>query len=431
MAEEAGATGADSNPQAASTPTPAPAAIPATATIPAAASVAVPTAKPVIPSTPAPHPLAATMVMPRTPPPAAPETEPAPPPARPMTDVQADIAKILADTKLPERRDDVRGGADAAPRKPVVQPKPAPAPKSSSEDAPKQEGSVFPVRTFHHDLQTVVKDSQLSLVQAAALEEDKRAHREPEPQSVHAATVRSYAAPIMLALSFIALGILLLGAILFIVREQTVGDSSQFGTNLIFAEQSAAFPLVENPQDIKRSLAAARTSGGLTLGSITRLVPTTDETDPNTGALIEREATAQEFIRALDMQIPEELVRTLEDEFFFGFHSVDEQAPVLVFRISSYERAFGGMLAWEKTLNTDLAPIFTGLSPLIKNAEGLVVQRTFIDTVIQNFDVRALKDDAGTIQLYYSFPTRSLLIISESQYSFPEVLSRLRAERKI
>jgi hypothetical protein len=357
-------------------------------------------------------------------------TNPAPKAPRPLTGVQADIAKILEEAKLPERRTNVRGLADAKPAVPTPAPPPPPAPPPSDDGKP-ADGPVVPVRTLRHDLQAVVKDTKLSLVQAAALEEEKRAHRsEPTPPS-QTDRSRHYTKPIALALLFTSLGVLLLGTIAFIVSEQTIGSDPQYGTNLIFSEQVAAFPLLENPQDIKRSLAATRASGGLTLGSITRLVPTKADTDPETGAAIEREATASEFLKALDIQVPEELVRTLEDEFFFGFHTVDEQAPVLVFRINSYERAFGGMLNWEKTLNTDLAPFFTGLSTLIKNSEGLVVERTFSDMVMQNFDVRILRDDAGVIQLYYSFPTRSLLIIAESQYSFPEVLSRLRAERKL
>ena len=82
-------------------------------------------------------------------------------------------------------------------------------------------------------------------------------------------------------------------------------------------------------------------------------------------------------------------------------------------------------------MNADLSPIFTAATPLIYNAEGLLVERTFEDAVMRNYDVRTLKDDSGVVQLYYSFPTRELLIISESSYSFAELLARLRAARKL
>ena len=60
-----------------------------------------------------------------------------------------------------------------------------------------------------------------------------------------------------------------------------------------------------------------------------------------------------------------------------------------------------------------------------------MVKGRYEDLVMRNYDVRALKDDAGEIQLYYSFPTQNILIIAESPYSFPEILSRLQASRQL
>ena len=75
--------------------------------------------------------------------------------------------------------------------------------------------------------------------------------------------------------------------------------------------------------------------------------------------------------------------------------------------------------------------MFTPVSTQTSGANGLPAVRSFEDTVMRNYDVRALKDDSGQIQLYYSFPTRNVLIIAESPYSFSEILSRLRADRKL
>lgn len=63
--------------------------------------------------------------------------------------------------------------------------------------------------------------------------------------------------------------------------------------------------------------------------------------------------------------------------------------------------------------------------------DGIQVQRPFSDLVMRNYDVRALKDNDGVIQLYYSFPTRDLLVIAESPYTFTEILSRLQAGRRL
>ena len=144
-----------------------------------------------------------------------------------------------------------------------------------------------------------------------------------------------------------------------------------------------------------------------------------------------RPATLQEFLAALGTRASPDLVRALGSDFFFGIHTVDKNAPVLVIPVVSYEHAFAGMLAWERTMNADLAPVFTAVPDQVAGPGGLPQKRQFNDLVMRNYDVRALKDDAGVIELYYSFPTKELLIIAESPYSFAEVLSRLRAGGKL
>jgi len=99
--------------------------------------------------------------------------------------------------------------------------------------------------------------------------------------------------------------------------------------------------------------------------------------------------------------------------------------------VTNYDRAFAGMLAWEATMNSDLSPAFTPVPSTILDVNGIPSARVFMDDVMRNYDVRELKDDSGTVQLYYSFPSKNLLIIAESPYSFPELLSRLQSVRRL
>ena len=89
------------------------------------------------------------------------------------------------------------------------------------------------------------------------------------------------------------------------------------------------------------------------------------------------------------------------------------------------------MLAWEATINEDLSPFFTLVPSLSTDENGLLVRRQFEDNVMRNYDVRILIDDTGAVKLLYSFPTRDILVIAESPYSFTEILSRLRASRQL
>jgi len=118
-------------------------------------------------------------------------------------------------------------------------------------------------------------------------------------------------------------------------------------------------------------------------------------------------------------------------DFFFGFHVVDTNAPLFVIPVTSYDHAFAGMLAWEPTMDDSLTPVFKAVSATKLDANGIPETRTFEDDVLRNYDVRELKDDSGTVVLYYSFPTPNILVIAQSPYSFTEILSRLQAQREL
>jgi len=379
-----------------------------------------------------------------TPPGTSPASKPTPEEARGDTSLQTDITKILGEVKLPERR-----AVPGAPPNPDPQNQyattladpTAPVPKAEPVSPPEDEaaqGRAAPVNpdrlgslhTLKDDLQHVVQENKISYVRAVALEEEKR-HRieERTPPKIRASKHSLFTLFVVILL--VGTGALALGAVYIITNQRAVQSNAGLQSNILFAEQKVQFPIDnEAPGDIRRTLASARNSGSLTLGAILQIEPVHTSTDAS-GAVTATPTTFGEFLTALGTRAPAELARALGDDFFFGIHTVDENAPVLIIPVRSYERAFAAMLEWEPFMNADLDPLFTGLSAQAVGPDGVPIAREFEDTVMRNYDVRALKDDAGTIQLYYSFPTRNILIIAESPFSFTEVLSRLRADRRL
>jgi hypothetical protein len=177
---------------------------------------------------------------------------------------------------------------------------------------------------------------------------------------------------------------------------------------------------------LRQELSLARTQIQIPLGAITRIASVLPQADGTP-----RVVTAGEFLSALGAVIPGDLAQSLSDEYFFGVHSLDQNVPILVLPLTDYEHAFAGMLGWEKSISDDLRPLFTHVPAETLMSDGTLVSRKFEDVIIQNYDVRILKDAAGTVRLLYSFPTRNFLIIAESPNSFVEILSRLRAERRL
>ncbi len=373
--------------------------------------------------------------------------------------LSGDIAQILEEVKLPERRTpsagkpienkatifDTLSGAPRATTEPTDAANASPAIPVMSRDAQSSAGaavqteddSLSPVASVHtlkDDLQAVVREQKMSLVRAVSLEEERRAREKQQTENadmpVHAEG--HYARTILLSAALLAF----VGAgALFFVYDSILGRAAappvvQNGS-LLFAENSVSFSIDgQTPTSLKQSLATALETSQGALGSITQLIPTTSTTTPG-GTTRTRPATFAEFMQAIGAHPPDELVRALSNTFFFGVHSVDTNVPVLVIPVTSYDHAFAGMLAWEPTMNADLAPIYAAVPATRLNQNGLPTSRTFQDLTIRNYDVRALEDDHGTVKLYYSFPSQQILIIAQSPYSFSEVLSRLQAAREL
>ena len=282
------------------------------------------------------------------------------------------------------------------------------------------------VHTLKNDLQGVVRDQKMSLVHAVTLEEERKA-KHADTAATTQRSKRTFGILFSVVL-LLALGAVALGGVYIVTRGDSATPAVQTNSSLLFTESSVLLSLDnQSPGDLKRILGGARTSSPGTLGSITRIIPVMGSGDEASN----RPATFKEFMSALGVRAPDELIRALGDDFFFGIHTVDKNAPILIVPVTSYDRAFAGMLAWESTMNADLTPAFTPVPVLRTDANGLPEKRTFQDLVMRNYDVRALKDDAGQIELYYSFPTKNILIIAESPYSFPEILSRLQASRRL
>lgn len=348
--------------------------------------------------------------------------------------MQDDIQKILGAIKLPERRGPT---ADAKPAQKQIEV----APIQEHLEKPAQVGAeetpekviAPPVHTLKDDIQQVVRVEKMSLVRAASLEEDRKIKDSEDPAPAPGTAQRTDRAKTMLVVSalLVILGLAALLGVFVVMNQGGVLPAQQGPSSLIFAEQNLLIPIDNTtPVALKQQIAQLRTAQVGSLGSITRIIPTMTTTATD-GTRSTRPATTEEFLRSLGSSAPDELFRSLGSDFFFGMHSADKNAPLLIIPVLSYDNAFGGMLSWEHALNGDLAPIFTPLPIYRTGSDGIPHERTFTDAVIRNYDTRTLTDDSEVIELYYSFPASNILVIAESPYTFGEVISRLRAQRRL
>lgn len=358
--------------------------------------------------------------------------------------LKGDIAKILEEVKLPETRT-VRASGDI----PVSPPETTPPQTEQGEaaesvlvknvsnttTAKRNSSIVTPLRTLRDDMSAIIQSSKISLIRAVSLEEDKK-KTAPRALSAIETQMRSNRARHLLSVLFAIVLLVGIGSAalfgVYTVKTLQEGVLPQApNASILFAEHSVSLVLDgQSPEQLKQILATARTSSAGSVGSITRVVPVIAGVDAK-GTPVQNPATLTQFLHALGAHAPDDLTRALSDSFVFGIHTIDKNAPIMIVPVLSYSRAFAGMLAWEGSMNADLAPVFTAVSSITNDENGLPVSRAFVDAVMNNYDVRELKDDAGNVVLYYSFPSTQILILAESPYSFTEILSRLQAGRKL
>ncbi len=379
-------------------------------------------------------------------------------PAKPAHEVDAgvqdDIARILGSVKLPDRNapvapqpkdlkeydtqigaSSVIANADRAALQAHVRDAALAVNDSLGAATSHSSDNVRALHTLKDDLQDVVHNQKISVVRAAALQEEKR-HRSGKslipPDELAPPVKARRTAPVVATILLFLVGAVALAGAYLILQNRSVDAIAPVASGLLFAEQTVPLPMdTLAPTDVRREVANARGAGALSLGAILQVRPSLTQRDPASGDDVLAPVSFGLFMDRIGASPPDELIRALSDDFFFGIHTVDENAPLFVIPVQSYERAFAGMLEWEQTMNADLAPMFAAVPMQTVGPDGLLVERVFTDAVIQNYDVRVLRDESGTVQLYYSFPTRNILIIAESQYSFPELLSRLRADRRL
>jgi hypothetical protein len=213
-----------------------------------------------------------------------------------------------------------------------------------------------PLRTFQSDVEEMLKQGNGSLTKIAVAENEKRIRTEgytmdPTEEPLYKKTRFIVGASVTLVI----LGVLIMGTI-YLFRGGTTAPTAQSVNPseqpIIATDSSKNFNLNGlNRDQIIKSLLKERdqnASAFATINGIKLIEGSTETSGP---------VSASEFLEKIDAHAPSGLVRSLDNNFIFGLHSIDTTEPFLIFKTGYYQNAFAGMLAWEKNLREDLGPI--------------------------------------------------------------------------
>lgn len=131
--------------------------------------------------------------------------------------------------------------------------------------------------------------------------------------------------------------------------------------------------------------------------------------------------TTQGFLSLIEVQAPAALIRSFDPLFMLGIIGGAPTHTFILIKLDSFENAFPGMLAWEKSLAVDLLPIISpgGVLPTVP------ANPVWEDITIQNKDARVLKDIYGQTVLLYSFFNNSMLIITDNEATLRTLINKL------
>lgn len=365
-------------------------------------------------------------------------------PAGPIGPVLAPAKIVPKAPSTDEKREEVlarlRGNSPAAPVVPVpppVQRVPEPPPGLPPINRLEKVAAPAPLHTYKSDFSDKAKETGASKISILAAEQNALGSARPVPQL----RVKKKSRALFIGgavLLIIAGGASIYAAYALVTGHPAVIVAPQI-SSLIFADAHAE--LSGTGADLRAGLvgldSAILGEGGVEVAYITYATTTAK------GDTIKLPATGGALISALGLGAPDLLLRNVDPASTAGvIRASGETRPFFIFRVASFERTFAGMLAWEPDMGDDLAVFYppypeapiTGTTTATSTAASTAPAAkafgpSFADEVVDNHDVRVLRDSAGRSILLYGYQDKQTLVIARNEAAFTELLARLASTK--
>ncbi|HEX8947120.1 MAG TPA: hypothetical protein VF829_02800 [Candidatus Paceibacterota bacterium] len=306
----------------------------------------------------------------------------------------------------------------------------APVPPTPTHTPPPQDISA-PVHTYRSDFIDRVRETGATQTDVLAAEQDARGSRlsatqEKSPVSRGRSVALAFGSFFLVAAS----GLGVWYAYGYNLRANTPVSTGVAAPSLIAADNAQE---VSGTGSALMQAIAAASAKPIADGSVTILYTATTTYD-TAGIPIHTPESGGQLIAALGLPMPGLLARTIALDSTVGItHAGEGTHPFFILHVASYDAAFAGMLAWEKTLAHDLAPVYptpvasasTASSTATSTQTAARSAPAFIDEVIANHDARVLRDNTGNTILLYGFWNKNILVIARDPAAFASILSRL------
>ncbi|HWH07175.1 MAG TPA: hypothetical protein VNU47_01465 [Candidatus Paceibacterota bacterium] len=324
------------------------------------------------------------------------------------------------------------------PPPPVRTERPVPPPPSPAEPA-----APSPFHSYSTDFAKRIDDRKASTFSVLAAQADTK------PREVARTTKVTRSGPKPAVLVAILLFVLGGGALAFTLF-QVFGTSNETVSllpsvpSVIPADEAVELTGVSGTELMRELREAA--SEPLLEGNVLITYITSASSTPN-GLPVSIPQSGGALVKALPLLAPDILMRNIRPESTVGIvHAGSETRPFFILKVSSYERTFAGMLAWEQDMRASLTQLYPSYpnAPVASEPEPIATTTTssttpfvipppavapveFVDAIVRNYDVRILRDADGRSLMLYGYYNKETLIIARDEAAFLELVTRLNA----
>jgi hypothetical protein len=307
---------------------------------------------------------------------------------------------------------------------------------------------ISPIRTYTSDIADAVKEDNTSIVKIAVAENERRIKNQSGNENTSDSKILKNLIFFIFSLILIAGGIYTIYFFGFIkLPMDNKVPITQKDPSFISGDQTIEISADNVSKDfLTHSIQDAINHYRGPVGSVEIINFTTTTQDLASKTQITKKISVQDFFKDLELNASDALIRSFNTDFIFAIHkspSLGNQ-PFIILSTNSYENSFAGMLNWENLMIKDLKDTlvlqidenatstatttnpnnFFGNSNT-QNTPLALSQYSFQDAVIQNHDVRIIKNNNDRIILMYTFIDTNTLIITNNEYTLNEAINRL------
>jgi hypothetical protein len=307
-------------------------------------------------------------------------------------------------------------------------------PKNPTQNKEEVGSILKPLRTYERDVADMIRAHQTSEI-AINLAKKKKEESKPEIKVAQEKKKFVFVAPkdrvnhnkfyTVLSIIFIFIGVGILFTIYFIkLSTQEVKISTPAINTFIPSNEGIVFSInkldqTQIAEKFSEILKEKKSDDVVTYIKITTQTGSTTV-----------EADAETFFKTTFKNIPSSLTRSFDKKMFAGIYAKEKNNPFFIIQIDSFDRAFEGMLTWEKNIFNDMKPFLNISASENSNVESLPLSN-LEDLIVQNKDTRVLKNDRGETLLLYSFIDSKTLFIVNNESTFKEILKRFNTSKTI